>query len=188
MSVRAWPGAVTAGILAPDGRCRTEVVVAATSGMELRHYPAAVFGGAVAASLATTVVVGRAGVTSYDNTTGHVRWYHTTGQNQSWQVDGQTLYVAESPGGYLGSSPVTALQVMNLSHGAERALSSPLGQPFSGTLAVAVDGAVAVRVRQRRDRVQRIDGRRAVVEGGFGARGNRPGPGPGLPDVGGAAR
>jgi outer membrane protein assembly factor BamB len=142
MSVRAWPGAVTAGILAASGRTRTEAVVAAASGLELRRYPAAEFGGAVAASLATTVVVGRKGVTSYDNKSGHVRWYHATGQNQSWRVDGTTLYVAESRGGYLGSSPVTALQVMNLTSGAERPLSSPLGQPFSGTLAVAADGVV----------------------------------------------
>ena len=142
MSVRAWPGAVTAGILAADGRTRTEAVVAASSGAELRHYPAAVFGGAVAASLATTVVVGRNGVTSYNNENGHVRWYHATGQNKSWQVDGATLYVAVSDGGYLSSSPVTALQVMNLRSGAERPLSSPLGQPFSGTLAVAADGVV----------------------------------------------
>jgi hypothetical protein len=140
MSVRAWPGAVTAGIMAAGGRARTEAVVAASSGAELRHYPAAVFGGAVAASLATTVVVGRNGVTSYNNKNGHVRWYHATGQNKSWQVDGTTLYVAVSDGGYLSSSPVTALQVMNLRSGAERPLSSPLGQPFSGTLAAAADG------------------------------------------------
>ena len=142
ISVRAWPGAVTAGILAAGGRARTEAVVAASSGAELRHYPAAVFGGAVAASLATTVVVGRNGVTSYDNKTGHVRWYHATGQNKSWQVDGATLYVAVSDGGYLSSSPVTALQVMNLRSGAERPLSSPLGQPFSGTLAAVANGVV----------------------------------------------
>ena len=140
MSVRAWPGAVTAGILAPGGRSRTEAVVAAASGDQLRRYPAAVFGGAVAASLATTVVVGRNGVTSYDNKSGHVRWYHSTGQNRPWRVDGTTLYVAESRGGYLGSAPVTALQVMNLTSGAERPLSSPLGQPFPGTLAGAADG------------------------------------------------
>jgi hypothetical protein len=140
VSVRAWPGAVTAGILAADGQTRTEAVVAAASGAQLRHYPAAVFGGAVAASLATTVVVGRKGVTSYDNKSGHVRWYHATGLNQSWRVDGTTLYVTESRGGYLGSSPVTALQVMNLTSGAERPLTSPLGQPFSGTLAAAADG------------------------------------------------
>jgi PQQ-like domain len=140
MSVRAWPGAVTAGILAADGRARIESVVAAASGAQLRRYPAAVFGGAVEASLASTVVVGRNGVTSYDNKNGHVRWYHATGQNKSWQVDRTTLYVAESDGGYLGASPVTALKVMNLTSGVERPLSSPLGQPFTGTLAVAADG------------------------------------------------
>jgi PQQ-like domain len=140
VSVRAWPGAVTAGILGASGQTRTESVVASASGVELRHYPAAAFGGAVAASLATTVVVGRNGVTSYDNENGHVRWYHATGQNQPWRVDGTTLYVAKSRGGYLGSSPVTALQVINLTSGAERPLTSPLGQPFSGTLAAAADG------------------------------------------------
>ena len=142
MSVRAWPGAVTAGILGAGGRTRTEVVVAAATGAQLREYPAAVFGGAVAASLTTTVVVGRKGVTSYDNRNGRARWYHPTGQNRSWRVDGQTLYVAESADGYLGSSPVTALKVINLKTGTERTLGSPLGRPFSGTLAVAADGMV----------------------------------------------
>ncbi len=79
-------------------------------------------------------------MTSYDNKSGHIRWYHATGPNKSWQADGTTLYIAESDGGYLGSAPVTALQVMNLSSGAERPLSSPVGQPFSGTLAAAADG------------------------------------------------
>jgi hypothetical protein len=142
MSVRAWPGAVTAGILAPDGATRTEAVVAAATGAELRQYPAAVFGGAVAASPTTTVVVGRKGVTSYDNANGRVRWYRPTGLNRFWRADGQTLYVAESTGGYLASSPVTALKVINLKTGIERTLGSPLGNPFSGTLAIADDGIV----------------------------------------------
>ena len=75
ISVRAWPGAVTAGILAANGRARTEAVVAAANGGQLRRYPAAVFGGAVEASVASTVVVGRNGVTSYNNKNGRVRWY-----------------------------------------------------------------------------------------------------------------
>ncbi len=100
------------------------------------------FGGAVAASLTTTVVVGRNGVTSYDNQTGRKRWYRPTGRNRPWRADGQTLYVAESSDGYLGSSPVTALKVINLNTGTERTLGSPLGYPFSGTLAVADDGMV----------------------------------------------
>ena len=50
MSVRAWQGVVTAGLLAPGDRSRTEVLIDALTGAEVRHYPAAVFGGAVAAS------------------------------------------------------------------------------------------------------------------------------------------
>ena len=142
MSVRAWPGAVTAGILGADGQTRTEAVVAAATGAELQEYPAAMFGGAVTASLTTTVVVGRKDVTSYNNETGRARWSRPTGQNWPWRVDGQTLYVAKSADGYLGSSPVTALKVINLKTGTERTLGSPLGYPFSGTLAIAADGMV----------------------------------------------
>jgi hypothetical protein len=142
MSVRAWPGAVSAGILGADGRTRTEAVIAAATGAELREYPSALFGGAVAASLTTTVVVGLNDVTSYDNRNGRVRWRRPTGRNWSWRVDGQTLYVAKSADGYLGSSPVTALKVINLKTGTERTLGSPLGYPFSGTLATATDGVV----------------------------------------------
>jgi len=141
-SVRAWPGVVTAGVVAPDGRTRTEVVLDSASGAELRQYPAAVFGGAVAASAATTVVVGPAGVTSYANATGKVRWQRKTGAGQSWRADGGMLYVAESAGGYLGSAPVTSLRVINLGSGAERTLRSPPGRTFAGTLALAADGVV----------------------------------------------
>lgn len=142
MSVRAWPGVITVGLLAPGGPSRTEVVIDAATGRELRHYPAAVFGGAVTASSATTVVIGQGTVTSYDNATGRIRWQRTTSGAQSWQADGQTLYVAEASGGYLSSSPVTALKVINLKTGTERVLSPPLGQPFAGTLAMAAEGAV----------------------------------------------
>ena len=141
-SVRAWPGVVTAGVVAPDGRTRTEVVLDSASGAELRQYPAAVFGGAVAASAATTVVVGPAGVTSYANATGKVRWQRKTGAGQSWRADGGILYVAQSAGGYLGSAPVTSLRVINLGSGAERTLRSPPGRTFAGTLALAADGVV----------------------------------------------
>ena len=140
-SVRAWPGVVTAGLLAPDGRSRTEVVLNATTGAQLRSYPAAVFGGAVLASASTTVVVGNGRVTSYDNATGRVRWRHTAG-GQSWQADGDKLYIAQSAGGYLGSSAVTALRVIHLTTGSERVLDSPLGRPFSGSLALAMNGVV----------------------------------------------
>jgi hypothetical protein len=101
-----------------------------------------VYGGAVAASKSTTVIVASDAVTSYNNATGRVRWQHKTTGGQAWQVDGQTLYMAESRGAYLGSAPVTALRVMDLVTGTQRTLSSPFGRPFSGTLALAADGAV----------------------------------------------
>jgi hypothetical protein len=141
-SVRAWPGVITAGILTAGGRQRTEAVIAAATGRAIRRFRSAVFGGAVAASPSGTVVVGTQGVTSYDNASGRRRWYRPTGIGRTWRTDGQTLYVAESAGGYLSPSPVTELKVINLGSGAERTLGSPLGQPFSGTLAMASGGVV----------------------------------------------
>jgi hypothetical protein len=116
-------------------------VLDATTGNQLRRYPAAVLGGAVAASKSATVIVGAAAVTSYNNATGRVRWRHATG-GQAWQVDGETLYLAQSPAGSPESAPVTALRVIDLATGAERLLGAALGRPFSGTLATAADGAV----------------------------------------------
>jgi hypothetical protein len=142
ISVRAWQGVVTVGLLAPGGGSRTEAVIDATTGVQIRRYPAAVLGGAVAASKATTVVVGPGAVTGYDNATGRVRWQHSTSGAQPWQADGQTLYLTESAGGYLGSSPVTALKVIDMSTGNERTLGSPLGRPFSGKVAIAMDGTL----------------------------------------------
>jgi hypothetical protein len=118
------------------------LVIDAATGTVLRQYPAAVFGGAVAASPATTVVVGRLGVTSYDNSDGRVRWWRQTGVGQTWRADGDVLYVADSAGGYLASAPVTGLRVINLESGAERTLHAPPGHTFSGTLALAADGVV----------------------------------------------
>jgi hypothetical protein len=142
MSVRAWPGVVTAGVASPSRRTRTEVVIDAATGTVLRRYPAAVFGGAVAASAAATVIIGTDAVTSYDNADGKVRWRLETGPGLPWLTDGGTLYIAESAGGYLGSAPVTGLRVINLDMGTERTLGSPPGHPFSGTMSVAADGAV----------------------------------------------
>jgi hypothetical protein len=142
VSVRAWQGVITAGLLAPGDHARTEVVINAVTGLEMRHYPAAVFGGAVAASSATTVVIGGTTVTSYNNATGRVRWQHAITRGESWQADGETLYVAEAAGRGVTSSSVTALKVINLATGTERILSSPQDEPFPGTLAMAADGAV----------------------------------------------
>ena len=107
------PAGIT-GLLGPSGNSRTEVVIDAATGTELRRYPAAVLGGAVVASAATTVVIGPAAVTSYANATGRVRWTHKIAGDQSWRADGQRLYLTQSPGGGLSSASVTALNVINL--------------------------------------------------------------------------
>lgn len=145
-SVRAWPGVVTAGVSFPRplrGRAaRTEVVLNATTGARVRAYPAAEFGGAVAASSAATVIVGSTSVTSYANKSGKVRWRRRTGPvPQAWRVDGRDLYVTVAAGGYLGTAPVTALRQISLRTGVQR-LIRPSGGPFTGTLSDAFDGVV----------------------------------------------
>jgi hypothetical protein len=142
MSVRAWTGVVTAGLLSPDGRSRTEVVMDSGTGAQLRRYPAAVFGGAVAASTAGTVIVGPGGVTGYDNATGRARWQRSTTASQSWRAGDGYLYLAEYASGNVASSRVTALKVINVKTGAQRVLGSPVGHPFSGSLAITEGGAV----------------------------------------------
>jgi PQQ-like domain len=145
-SVRAWPGVVTAGVSVPRPRrgrvARTEVVLSARTGAIVGNYPAAEFGGAVAASSVATVVVGPKSVTSYDNKTGKVRWRRRTGlAPQAWRVDGRDLYVTVAAGGYLGTAPVTALRQISLQTGGQR-LVRPRGGSFTGTLSGAFDGVV----------------------------------------------
>jgi outer membrane protein assembly factor BamB len=147
-SVRVWPGVVTAGVAlagtASGGAAgaRAEVVLRATSGQRMRAYPAAPFGGAVAAGPATTVIVGAHAVTCYLNRTGKVAWSRPTGSSpQAWQVDGGHLYVAVAAGGYLGTAPVTALRRIDLRTGAQR-LVRPPGRAFAGSLSMAFDGVV----------------------------------------------
>src|SRR5215469_4656740 len=142
MSVRAWPGVITAGVAGPSGRGRTEVVFDDVTGRVLGRYPAEMFGGAVEASATATAIISRDEVTSYDNSDGRVRWRRQIGAGQAWRADGSTLYVAQSAQGYLGSAPVTRLRVIDLNSGAERTLVSPPGHAFSGTMSVAADGAV----------------------------------------------
>src|ERR1700678_3716144 len=103
ISVRTWPGEVTVGV-AYQGQGgvseRIEVVIPDTSRVQGYQYQAAPFGGAVAAPAAYTVIIGPQYVTSYDNASGKVRWRLPIGNvAQSWQIDGQYLYMAESAGG-----------------------------------------------------------------------------------------
>jgi len=148
MSVRTWPGEVTAGVsYRSEGSAgtpeRTEVVISDLAGIQTGRYPAAAFGGAVAGSGKYTVVVGATTVTSYDNATGHVRWQRPTGQvAQAWRTDGNWLYVAESAGGFVNSAPVTALRRIDLATGAELVVQPLEGLEFDGTLSTAFDGVV----------------------------------------------
>ncbi len=145
VSVRVWPNVVTAGVELPSAAgaaARKEVVLAAATGRRIRAYPAALFGGAVAADAGTTVIVGARAVTSYANRTGAVIWSRPTGDAaQAWQEDGDRLYVTVAAGGYLGAAPVTALRQINLRTGTER-LVHPPGRAFAGPLSLAFDGVV----------------------------------------------
>ncbi len=148
VSVRTWPGEVTAGVsYQPAGRAgaakRTEVVISDLAGAQTGRYPAATFGGAVAGSPKYTVVVGATTVTSYDNATGHVRWQRPTGQvAQAWRTDGNWLYVAESAGGFVDSAPVTAQRRIDLATGDELVVRPLESLEFDGTLSTAFDGVV----------------------------------------------
>jgi hypothetical protein len=147
VSVRAWPGEVTAGVsyqaAGKAGRQRAEVVISGTSGTQAGRYPAAAFGGAVAASPKYTVIAGTTAVTSYDNATGHIRWQRPTGPvPQAWRADGNTLYVAESADGVAGSAPVTALRKINVVTGGEVVIQPLEGQSFDGRFSAAFDGVV----------------------------------------------
>jgi hypothetical protein len=134
--------ATSGGTAAGNRPPRAEVVLRASTGHRIRAYPAAQFGGAVAASPATTVVVGPRAVTSYANHTGAVRWSRPTGTvPQAWQVDGGELYMAMASGGYLGSAPVTALRRINLGTGAQHVVR-PHGPSFLGALSLAYQGVV----------------------------------------------
>jgi PQQ-like domain len=145
VSVRTWPGEVTAGVsYTRAGHLhRTEVAISGLTGTESGRYPAAPFGGAVAGSSLYTVIVGPTAVTSYDDATGRVRWRLATGQvPQAWRASDGTLYVAESAGGFLGSAPVTALRRIDLATGAQTLVRPLEGLSFAGTLSAAFDGVV----------------------------------------------
>jgi hypothetical protein len=171
VSVRSWADVVTAGVAYPataagGGTARDEVVLSARSGQETRDYPAASYGGAVAADAAHTVIVGSTSVTSYDNASGRAVWSRSTGRvPQAWRADGDYLYVTVAAGGYLGSAPVTGLRRINLRTGSERTIRPPRGS-FDGTLTAAFGGVVLF---------SNTDGIRAYSETTGAPRWRRPG-------------
>ena len=143
VSVRVWPGVVTAGVsYGPGGRSRAEIVFSNATGKQYHWHSATRFGGAVWATAQTTVVVGPGAVTAYANATGKPRWRRPTGPAaQSWQVDGADLYVTVAAGGYLGTQPVTALRRIDLATGVETVVR-PAAASFPGTLSGLVDNVV----------------------------------------------
>jgi hypothetical protein len=145
VSVRTWPGEVTAGVSYTSAGHpeRAEVVLSASVGTVSGRYPAGVFGGAVWGSARYTVIVGPTTVTSYDNATGKVRWRVSTGPVPlAWRADAGMLYLAESAAGFAGSSPVTALSQINLATGADVLIRPIEGLSFPGTFSAAFDGVV----------------------------------------------
>ena len=145
--MRVWAGVVTAGVDVPGRRpgsagTRQEVVLDGATGRLIRSYPAAAFGGAVAADSARTVIVGTTAVTAYRNRTGAVLWSHPTGPAaQAWKVSGNDLYLTVSAGGYLSNGPVRALRKIFLRSGRQR-LVRPPGRSFRGVLSRVVAGVV----------------------------------------------
>ena len=153
VSVRVWPGVVTAGVDVPGRRpgsavTRHEVILDSGTGRLLQIYPAAAFGGAVAANRARTVIVGETAVTSYSNRTGAVLWSRPTGRAPpAWKVSGNDLYLTVSAGGYLSNGPVRALRKIFLRSGVQR-LIRPQGRSFRGVLSRVFD-SVAVFTNAR---------------------------------------
>lgn len=142
VGVRTFPGVVAVGVALPASQpgTRREVILSAATGTQVRSYPAASYGGAVAADAATTVIVGAHAVTAYANDSGRALWRRVTGTaSQSWRVTGQTLYVTDSRGA-LGNT-VPALRRIDLRTGAERIVRPATGA-FPGTLSDAVGGVV----------------------------------------------
>ncbi|HEY2575903.1 MAG TPA: hypothetical protein VGI74_06300 [Streptosporangiaceae bacterium] len=147
VSVRVWPDVVAVGVSdgplpGAGGTSQRTVLLAASGGHQIRSYPAAPFGGAVAASGRNTVVVGPSAVTSYGNATGRVAWSRSTSDDvQNWRSDGGHLYVAQAEGGSLGSAPVTQVRRISLRTGAEQIIY-PSGRPYVGRLAAVVRGVL----------------------------------------------
>jgi hypothetical protein len=152
VSARTWNGVVTVGVSIPgdqgsghsSGRAgrRDEVVLSATTGSRIRTFPAAAYGGAVAASAARTVIVGASAVTSYANSSGKVIWRRETGHaEQAWRADGDDLLVTVARNGYLGPAPVTAMRRIDLRTGAQSVLR-PAGGSFDGALSGVIGGVM----------------------------------------------
>jgi outer membrane protein assembly factor BamB len=141
VGVRAFAAVVAVGVQPPPGVTpeRYEVIVSAATGSQLQSYPAAAYGGAIAAPGASVVVVDSTAVTAYSNSTGRVLWSRGTGPpGDVWRVSGQYVYVAQPD----GSAGVLLVRRISLSTGAEVTLRPPRNSVYPGTLSAVVDGVM----------------------------------------------
>ncbi|MGB6454171.1 MAG: PQQ-binding-like beta-propeller repeat protein [Streptosporangiaceae bacterium] len=141
VGVRAFTGVVAVGLQPPPGSApeRDEVIMSAATGLVERSYPAAAYGGAIAADGTSVVVVGPAAVTAYANSTGRALWSRPVGPpGQTWRISGQYVYVAQPA----GSAGVLLVRRISLSTGAEAVLRPPGHSGFPGTLSAVVDGVM----------------------------------------------
>jgi PQQ-like domain len=145
VGVRAFADVVAVGVQPPPGVVpeRDEVIISTATGLPVRTYAAAAYGGAIAADGASVVVVGPTTVTAYANATGQVLWSRAVGPpGQTWRVSGQYVYFAQ-PAGSVG---VQLVRKISLSTGTEAVLR-PAGQSvFPGTLNAVVDGVMMFSV------------------------------------------
>jgi putative pyrroloquinoline-quinone binding quinoprotein len=141
VGVRAWRDVVAVGVSVPGGSAgqdRRELILSAATGVQIRAYPAAYYGGAAWASRSRAVIVGARAVTGYANSGGRTVWQRTTGAPQSWVVSGRYLYMAVARAGSLLSGVITGLRQIDLTTGAERMI--PLHGSSAGTLSAVVGG------------------------------------------------
>ena len=141
VGVRAFADVVAIGVQPPAGVTpeRDEVMLSATTGEQIRTYPAAAYGGAIAADSSGTVVVGPTAVTAYANSTGKVLWSRASGPpGQTWRVFGQYAYVAQAD----GPSGVLLVRRITLSNGAVQVLRPSANAVYPGTLTAVIDGVM----------------------------------------------
>jgi len=147
VSVRMFAGVVAVGVQPPAGQggaARDEVILSAATGRQIRVFPSAAYGGAVAANSASTVIVGSTVVTAYANATGRVLWRRAIGSGtQTWRVSGLYLYVTDpsSKDAATSAPGVPALRRISLLTGTER-IVRPSSGSFPGTLSGVLDVAM----------------------------------------------
>jgi hypothetical protein len=141
VSVRAFTGVVAVGVQPPasqGGAARYEVILSATTGQQIRTYPAGAYGGAVEADAARTVIVGASDVRAYANATGRVLWQRALGSGAAtWRVAGQYLYVADAGGQGTPSAGPAVLRISLLTGGTR--VIRPRPKEFAGTLSEVID-------------------------------------------------